>query len=118
MNIFSPFKKGLQKTSNFLSKNIHDSINVKKINQETLEELESVLISADISLEVTSKLIECVQNIKLINDDNTDQILNVLAKEIEFILKPKERSLLEDLSLKPAVLMLARLLAIISKTFS
>ena len=85
MNIFSPFKKGLQKTSNFLSKNILDSIIVKKINQETLDELESVLISADISLEVTSKLIECVQNIKLINENNTDQILNVLAEEISLL---------------------------------
>ena len=65
MNIFSHFKKGLEKTSNFLSASILDSIRTKNINQETLEELESILISADISLEVTSKLIKCIQNVKL-----------------------------------------------------
>ena len=102
MNIFSQFKKGLEKTSNFLSASILDSIRNKNINQETLEELESILISADISLEVTSRLIKCVQNVKL-NDPN--EIFTVLAKEIETILKPKEKNLLEELSSKPAVLL-------------
>ena len=69
MNIFSQFKKGLEKTSNFLSTSILDSISTKNINQDTLEELESILISADISLEVTSRLTRCVQNVKL-NDPN------------------------------------------------
>ena len=101
MNIFSQFKKGLEKTSNFLSTSILDSIRTKNINQETLEELESILISADISLEVTSRLTKCVQNIKL-NDPN--EIFKVLSKEIEAILKPKEKNLLEELSSKPAVL--------------
>ena len=40
MNIFLHFKKGLEKTSNFLSTRILDSIRTKNINQETLEELE------------------------------------------------------------------------------
>ena len=38
MNIFSQFKKGLEKTSNFLSTSILDSISTKNINQDTLEE--------------------------------------------------------------------------------
>ena len=101
MNIFSQFKKGLEKTSNFLSTSILDSIRTKNINQETLEELESILISADISLEVTSRLTKCVQNIKL---NNPNEIFTVLAKEIEAILKPKEKNLLQELSSKPAVL--------------
>ena len=102
MNIFSQFKRGLEKTSNFLSTRILDSIRTKNINQETLEELESILISADISLEVTSRLTKCVQNIKL---NNPNEIFTVLAKEIETILKPKEKNLLQELSSKPAVLL-------------
>ena len=90
MNIFSNFKKGLEKTSNFLSKSILDSFRSKNINQETLEELESILISADISLEVTSRLLKSVHSVKL-NDPS--QIFIVLAREIEAILKPKEKNL-------------------------
>jgi len=101
MNIFSQFKNGLKKTSNFLSASILESIRTQNINQETLEELESVLISADISLEVTSRLIKSVQNVKL-NDPN--KIFTILANEIEVILKSKEKNLLEELSSNPTVL--------------
>jgi fused signal recognition particle receptor len=103
MNIFLQFKKGLEKTSNFLSTSIHESIRTKNINQETLEELESILISADISLDVTSRLTKCVKNIK-VNDNNAKEVLTVLAREIETILKPKEKNLLEELSSEPTVL--------------
>ncbi len=104
MNIYSQFKKGLQKTSSFLSSSILDSFQSKKLNQDTLEELESILISADISLEVTERLINCVKNIKLKNENNYDQILTTLAKEIEIILKPKEKNILKDLAFTPTVI--------------
>ena len=61
MNLFSHFKNNLRKTSNLLSSNILNSFKNKKIDAETLEELESVLISADISMEVVSKLINSVK---------------------------------------------------------
>ena len=50
MSLFSKFRSNLQKTSNFLSSNILNSFQSKKVDNETLEELESILISADISL--------------------------------------------------------------------
>ena len=39
MNIFSKFKNNLQKTSNFLSSNILNSFQSKKVDSQTLEEL-------------------------------------------------------------------------------
>ena len=64
MSLFSKFKNIFQKTSNFLSSNILNSFQSKKVNSETLEELESVLISADISLDVVEKLINSVNKVK------------------------------------------------------
>jgi len=104
MNIFSQFKYGLQKTSSFLTLSIIDSFNSNKINQESLEELESVLISADISLEVTKRLLDSIRKIKIDYDKNPNQILSILAKEIESILKSKEKNLLNDISTIPTVL--------------
>ena len=52
MTIFSKFKNNLQKTSNFLSSNILTSFQNKKVDRETLEELEASVNSADISLDV------------------------------------------------------------------
>ena len=57
MSLFSKFKNNLEKTSNFLSSNILSSFQNKKVDNETLEELEAVLISADISLDVVERLI-------------------------------------------------------------
>ena len=69
MSLFSKFKNNLQKTSNFLSSNILSSFQNKKVDNETLEELESILISADISLDVVEKLINSVRKLRSTNED-------------------------------------------------
>ena len=93
MSLFSKFKNNLQKTSNFLSSNILNSFQSKKVDSQTLEELESVLISADISLDVVEKLINSVRKVKASEQDITNVVLETLAKEIEVILQPKEREI-------------------------
>ena len=55
MSLFSIFKDKLSKTSNILSFNIVEILKNKKIDDLTLEELENVLISSDISLEVVNQ---------------------------------------------------------------
>ena len=93
MSLFYKFKNNLQKTSNFLSANILNSFQSKKVDSQTLEELESVLISADISLDVVEKLINSVRKVKASEQDITNVVLETLAKEIEVILQPKEREI-------------------------
>jgi len=104
MSLFFKFKNSLQKTSNFLSSNILSSFQNKKIDSETLEELESVLISADISLDVVEKLISSVRKVKSTNQDITATVIETLAKEIETILKPREKILLEENERNPKIL--------------
>ena len=70
MSLFSKFKKNLQKTSNFLSSNILSSFQDRKVDDKTLEELETILISADISLDVVEKLIHSVRKVKSSNDNS------------------------------------------------
>jgi fused signal recognition particle receptor len=96
MSLFSKFKNNLQKTSNFLSSNILNSFQSKKVDKETLEELESVLISADISLDVVEKLINSVRKVKTSDQDIATKVLETLAKEIEIILQPRERNIFEE----------------------
>ncbi len=104
MSLFSKFKKNLQKTSNFLSSNILNSFQSKKIDNETLEELESVLISADISLDVVEKLINSVRKVKTSDQDIATTVLETLAKEIEIILQPRERKIFEENDQTPKIL--------------
>ena len=104
MSLFSKFKNNLQKTSNFLSSNILNSFQSKKVDSQTLEELESVLISADISLDVVEKLINSVRKVKASEQDITNVVLETLAKEIEVILKPKEREIFVENDQTPKIL--------------
>ncbi len=96
MSLFSKFKKNLHKTSNFLSSNILNSFQNKKVDNQTLDELESILISADISLDVVEKLINSVRKVKTSDQDITTAVLETLAKEIEIILQPRERKMFEE----------------------
>ena len=96
MNLFSKFKNNLKKTSNILSSNILNSFQNKKIDNQTLEELESVLITADISLDVVEKLINSIRRVKSTEENITNIVMETLATEIETILKPKEKKLFEQ----------------------
>ncbi len=102
MSLFSKFKNKLHKTSNYLSSNILNSFQNKKVDNQTLEELESVLISADISLGVVEKLINSVRKVKTLDQDITTVVLETLAKEIEIILQPRE--ILEENNHKQKIL--------------
>ena len=104
MSLFSKFKNKLHKTSNYLSSNILNSFQNKKVDNQTLEELESILISADISLDVVEKLISSVRKVKTLDQDITTAVLETLAKEIEIILQPREREILGENDQKKKIL--------------
>ena len=96
MSLFSIFKDKLSKTSNILSFNILEILKNKKIDDLTLEELENVLISSDISLDVVNQLIDSIKKIKISNDDGIKNVLEILAQNIESILLPREHVLINE----------------------
>ena len=98
MKIFNQFRSGIKKTSNFLTSNLLDSLKLKKIDQEVLEKIESILISADLGIEVTNQLIDKIKNSKIINPKNPNEILELIAKEIETILEPREKILITNVN--------------------
>ena len=105
MSLFSYFKKNLNKTSNFLSSSISSTFQNKKVDAETLEELESILISADISIEVVSKLIDSIRKVNTSDNNISKIVFETLADEIEKILKPKEQLLINKNNSIPNILL-------------
>jgi len=95
MSLLSKFKNKLGKSSNFLSLNIINTFKSKKIDSNTLEELESILISSDISLDVVNKLIESLKNISSPHNDTTKAVFEILAKKIEEILFKRQKNFLD-----------------------
>ena len=105
MNFFKKFQTGLKKTSSFLEINILSILSTKKIDQTTLEEIETILLSSDMGLEVSNFLIKKIQSSKILNPKDPNLILNLLANEIEIILKPREKSLFIVNENSPTVLL-------------
>jgi len=105
MNIFKKFNNGLKKTSSFLSNNLINALKSKKINQDVINEIEDILLSSDIGLEVTNQLIKKIESVKISNPEDFNLVLKILSEEIENILKPREKSLLNSENKKLTVLL-------------
>ncbi len=95
MNLFLKFKNKLNKTSNFLSLNILETFKNKKVDTNTLEELESILISSDISLDVVDQLIDSVRKVNASNDEVINVVFENLAKKINEILSLRMKKLID-----------------------
>ena len=91
MNIISNLKTKIKKTSDYFTKGILNNLLVSKINENIIENLETILLSSDIGIEVTNILIKKIQSLKASNPNDTTIVLNLLAEEIEGILKKKRR---------------------------
>ena len=103
MDILNKLRTGLNKTSNFLSSNIDLSFTSKKISPEIIEDIETVLISADIDLEVTNHLINKIKTIKITDQTDSTIIRKLLSKEISQILLENEKNIIETDDILPVI---------------
>ena len=81
--------KGLQKTkTSFLSKIARTIVGKSTVDEEVLDELEEVLISSDVGVETTLKIIGQIENrVKKDKVLGTDELQNILKEEIAKLLE-------------------------------
>ena len=96
MNILNKFNIGLKKTSNFLTNNLIESFKSNKIEEHLIDEIETILISSDMGLEVTSYLIEKIKSKKIKGNLEFKAILNILSDEISQILFKCEKKIIDS----------------------
>lgn len=85
---FKRLKDGLQKSSTRLSEGITILVTHRKLDDETLEELEDLLISSDLGVDVARDLVEKLSKKKYNQNITPEEIRAVFAEEIESILEP------------------------------
>ncbi|MFA1688021.1 signal recognition particle-docking protein FtsY [Candidatus Rickettsia barbariae] len=83
ISIFSKLKQSLSKTSNKISEGINKIFYKKKLDAGTLEELEELLISSDMSVLVVTNIIEEFKKVKFDKEIDSDTVKEALAKLIE-----------------------------------
>ena len=81
-------KQGLKKTSEQLGGQLRQLVAARKLDQQTLDALEDLLIQADMSVPIAQDLRQSLAKQRLDQDVTDDEVKTILAIDIEKILAP------------------------------
>lgn len=102
---FQRLREGLTKTSTKLAQGITGVFTKRKLDAETLEDLEDLLIQADLGVETTERITETLRRTRYDKTISPEEVREVLAREVEAVLQPVARPLVIDTANKPHVVM-------------
>jgi fused signal recognition particle receptor len=102
---FARLKAGLSRSSRELSESISGIFTKRKLDEDTLQELEDVLIRADLGLETAMRITDALSSGRYGKEVSGQEVRAVMAAEIEKVLSPVAKPLELDLSHKPHVLL-------------
>jgi fused signal recognition particle receptor len=102
---FQRLREGLQKTSSKLSDGIAAVFTKRKLDADTLEDLEDLLIQADLGVETSMRITEAISKGRYEKGISADDVRAVLAQEVERVLAPVAKPLQPDFSRKPHVVL-------------
>jgi len=105
-SLFRRMKEGLTRSTKTLSDGITGIFTKKKLDAATLEELEELLISADLGLDAAAAVTEAVGKDRYNKEVSPEEIREILAGEIAAVLKPVEKPLIIDATKKPFVILM------------
>ena len=91
---FERIKTGLKKSSNKLSDGISDIFTKRKIDTDTIDELEELLLASDVGFTATSHIIKNFTTKKMDKDATDNEIKRSLSEEIAAILKTCQKELI------------------------
>jgi fused signal recognition particle receptor len=103
---FKRLRAKLNQGPAWLTTDIAELLPGRKIDAEILDELETRLITADVGVEASARILEELRRRvarKELND--VDALLNALQESMSQILKPVEQALVIDLNAKPFVIL-------------
>ena len=105
LGFLSRLKEGLTRSTQKLTQGITAVFTRRKLDDAALEELEDVLIAADLGTEVATRIIANFRRTRFGREVTDEEIKTALAEEIAAILAPVARPLVIDRALKPHVVL-------------
>jgi fused signal recognition particle receptor len=103
MSWLQKLKQGLSKTSNKISESLVTVFVKKKLDQETLDELEELLISSDLGVHTSHHIITKLAKHKFNQEVTIDEIKSDLAQILVEILQPANKPI--NITTKPHVIL-------------
>ncbi|MFQ0813627.1 cell division protein FtsY [Brucella anthropi] len=102
---FERLRRGLARSSTSLSESIGGIFTKRKLDDDTLQDLEDVLIQADLGLETAMRVTDALASGRYGKDVTGEEVRAIMSAEIEKVLSPVAKPLELDLSHKPHVIL-------------
>jgi len=97
MGIFEKFKIGLDKSASSFSNGIKDLLIKKKIDDDTLNNIEEFLIESDVGVQAANELKNIFSEKKILpNQDSIIQVNLIISDYIEKLMSPLEKTVVKD----------------------
>jgi fused signal recognition particle receptor len=103
---FARLASGLKRSSDSLTTSITSVFTKRKLDAATLDELEDVLIQADLGVDTAIAITETLRRDRFDKDVSGEDVRAVLAAEVEKVLGPVARPLVVDAAKKPFVILM------------
>jgi fused signal recognition particle receptor len=87
---FTRLREGLSKSSRSLTGSIGAIFTKRKLDKDTLEELEDVLLQADLGVGMAGRIVKAVSAGRYDKEIEPDEVRRILAEEVAKVLKPVE----------------------------
>ncbi|SOE16845.1 signal recognition particle-docking protein FtsY [Hoeflea halophila] len=104
-NWWQRLRKGLSRTSGQLTGQITGIFTKRRLDEDTLEELEDILLQADLGVETAMRITDALSSSRYGKDISPAEVQKVMAGEITRVLGPVAKPLELDLSHKPHVIL-------------
>jgi fused signal recognition particle receptor len=96
---------GLKRTSSSLGTAVADLVTKRKLDREMLDDIEDVLLRADLGTEVAARIAEAVGAGRYDKAISADEVKSVVATEVEKVLTPVAQPLVIDAARAPFVIL-------------
>jgi len=102
---FSRLTSGLKRTSSSIGSAISDLVSKRKLDAATLEELEELLIRADLGIDVSARIAAAIGEGRYDKQVSDAEVKTILAMEVEKVLAPVAMPMTIDAGVKPFVIL-------------
>ncbi len=103
---FQRLKQGLGKTSGKLTDGITGLFTKRKLDAETLDDLEDLLIQSDLGIAMAGRITGVIGKGRFEKGISADDVRAILAEEVEKVLQPVAKPLTVDSANRPHVIMM------------
>ncbi|MES0885038.1 signal recognition particle-docking protein FtsY [Roseibium sp. SCP14] len=103
---FQRLKKGLSRSSASLTEGISSIFTKRKLDASMLEELEDILIQADLGVDTAMAITDRLSDGRYNKEISPEEVREILSEEVEKVLEPVAQPLDLDMGKKPHVVLM------------